>query len=592
MRTIRILPLLLLIAFPALSTELPAGYWPLEKSEPILDKTSELELAPDLSTLSEGERHAVDHLLEAGAIMQELYELSRHHQALEAEAALRTLNRKHPSDAAKNLLTLYRLFEGPIATTLDNDRVAFLPVDPQVPGKNVYPWGIEKEEVEAFLASHPHERDAILGERTVVRRATSGNLEIDLRTMKTYPALDLLHPGLKSHLQALAEHPDPAKLYAVPYAVAWADRLVTAHRHLWAAADAVDEDDPEFAGYLRNRARDLLSNDYESGDAAWVTGDFGRLNAQIGAYETYDDALYGVKAFHSLSLLLRNEDATRELEEGLGSLQKIEDALPYEHHKKVRDDIPVGVYEVIADFGQSRGTNTATILPNDPLYSKRYGRTILLRENIMRHPLIFASQQKRWNAAVAAPFESDLDDSGNFHRTLWHEVGHYLGVDRDRRGRTLDLALQDTADSLEEMKADLVSLFTVHELEKDGSIEPEQLRAIQASGILRTLQNNQPRTDQPYQRMQLVQFNWFLDQGLVSWNGSEEELSVDYDRYLEAVTSLLAEVLDLQYEGDAERARTFMETWTGWEDDLHGALASKIRDAETVRYRLVRYGVE
>ena len=31
-------------------------------------------------------------------------------------------------------------------------------------------------------------------------------------------------------------------------------------------------DDAEFAGYLRNRARDLLSNDYESGDAAWVTG--------------------------------------------------------------------------------------------------------------------------------------------------------------------------------------------------------------------------------------------------------------------------------------------------------------------------------
>ena len=57
------------------------------------------------------------------------------------------------------------------------------------------------------------------------------------------------------------------------------------------AADAVEADDAEFAGYLRNRGRDLLSNDYESGDAAWVTGRFGRLNAQIGTYETYDDAL-------------------------------------------------------------------------------------------------------------------------------------------------------------------------------------------------------------------------------------------------------------------------------------------------------------
>jgi hypothetical protein len=36
-----------------------------------------------------------------------------------------------------------------------------------------------------------------------------------------------------------------------------------------------------------------LSDDYESGDAAWVTGHFKTLNAQIGSYETYDDELYG-----------------------------------------------------------------------------------------------------------------------------------------------------------------------------------------------------------------------------------------------------------------------------------------------------------
>jgi hypothetical protein len=29
-----------------------------------------------------------------------------------------------------------------------------------------------------------------------------------------------------------------------------------------------------------------VSNDYESGDASWVTGRFTHLNAQIGAYET------------------------------------------------------------------------------------------------------------------------------------------------------------------------------------------------------------------------------------------------------------------------------------------------------------------
>src|SRR4029079_7294546 len=123
----------------------------------------------------------------------------------------------------------------------------------------------------------------------------------------------------------------------------------------------------------------------------------------------------------------------------LGGLQAIEDALPYEPHKRVKEDIPVGVYEVIADLGQARGTNTDTILPNDPLFARRYGRTILLRENIMKNPEIFASSQRVWKTATADAHANDLGPDGDFQRTLWHEIGHYLGPDGD--------ALLDYADS-------------------------------------------------------------------------------------------------------------------------------------------------
>ena len=162
------------------------------------------------------------------------------------------------------------------------------------------------------------------------------------------------------------------------------------------AADVIEKDDSEFAGYLRNRARDLLSNDYESGDAAWVTGHFKNLNAQIGSYELYDDELYGVKSFFGFSLLSIRRQETTALREAMRGLQTFEDSLPYEHHKKVREDIPVGVYDVIADFGQTRGGNTATILPNESYLARRYGRTILLRANIMREPNIFEGTSATW----------------------------------------------------------------------------------------------------------------------------------------------------------------------------------------------------
>jgi hypothetical protein len=371
--------------------------------------------------------------------------------------------------------------------------------------------------------------------------------------------------------------------YAVPYAIAYPEEMTRAYALLMRAADKMETSDLEFARYLRNRARDLVSNDYESGDASWVTGRFGRLNAQIGAYETYDDALFGVKAFHSMSVLLRDDAATDELRKALGAIQSIEDALPYEPRKRVRDDIPVGVYEVIADFGQARGVNTATILPNDALFSRRYGRTILLRANIMKNPVLFAADERTWRAATAEAHGNDLKAEGNFQRTLWHEIGHYLGPDRDRRGRTLDVALANHADALEEMKSDLVSLFALHRMRHPS------LRAIQASGIRRTLQNVKPRADQPYQVMQLVQFNWFLDKGLLQADPVTARLTIDYDRYAAAVDALLEEVIGLQSAGDAAAAGAFFERWTAWTPALHEKLAERIRAAQGARFRIVGY---
>jgi hypothetical protein len=570
--------------------QLPKGYWPESKSAEILAKTETIRLAPDLSGLDVNEKAAVEELLKAGAIVQRLYEDARHHQALRSHQDLIELDRQLGGPKrTKDLLDLYRLFQGPIASTLDNNREPFLPVDPQAPARNVYPPSATRDEVNTFLKANPGRRAGILAERTIVRRTTRENIERDLAELAD-GALRLLHGGLKAELEGLARSPDPMSFYAVPCAVAYATALRGVFTHLYRAADKIEPTDGELAGYLRNRARDMLSNDYESGDASWVTGRFGKLNAQIGAYETYDDALFGVKAFPSFSLLLNDRRATEDLRKKLGGLQRVEDALPYDHHKRVREDMSVGIYDVVADFGQARGTNTATILPNDPLFSRKYGRTILLRRNVMENAELFAADLRIWKTATADAFASDLAPDGNFQRTLWHEVGHYLGVDRDKQGRALDVALEDQADALEEMKADLVSLFTLHRMAKEGAIDAKLLLAVRAGGIRRTLQNVKPRKDQPYQTMQLAQFNYFLDKGLISADPASARLTIDYDKYMNVVTALLGEVLALQYEGDKSAAESFFNKWGAWTPEVHEKLAARIRDAQGARFRIVRYG--
>lgn len=583
------LPLLLATVVTA-SPALPPGYWPEARVDEVLARTQPLRLAPDLSGLTPGEQEAVKHLLAVGELFQRFYEDSRHPQALAARAKLEALDAKGGGKRTKDLLALYRLFQGPIAVTLDNQREPFLPVAPQTPARNVYPPDATREELEAFLAQNPKERDILLGERTLVRRATAANLQRDRAALKRHPALALLHPELAPRLAALAKAPSAKAFYAVPQSVAYADDMVEAYEHLMAAAAAVEADDAELARYLRQRARDLLTDDYEAGDAAWLNGRFKRLNAQIGSYETYDDPLYGTKAFFGLSLLKTNAGATRALRAQLGNLQAIEDALPAPTHKQVRGEIPVGVYDIVADFGQARGTNTATNLPNDPLISRRYGRIILMRANILRSPELFAGSQKVWRAAVQDAHAGELAAEGEFQRTLWHEVGHYLGPSEDERGRPLDAALAEWADALEEMKSDLVSLFSLQQLHAQGKFGAEALRQVQASGVLRTLQNNRPRRDQPYQTMQLAQFNFFLEKGLLVADPQTARLTIRYDRYPETVRALLQEVTALQYGGDQEAAARFFERWGAWKPELHDRIAERIRAAQTVRYRLVRYG--
>ena len=561
-----------------LTQVLPTGYWPLEKSQPIIDKTQTITLSPDLSKLSEGERKAVARLIEAGRIFQKFYEEQRHPQALSAYRALVDLDKRTGSTpATQNLLMLYRLNQGPIATTLENKREPFLPVDPGKPGKNVYPWGITKEATSQW--------QGLLDLRSVVR--SQKNLTADVATLKKYPVLQTLHPKLLTQLTVA--RPDVDFLYAVPYSVAYADDLMKAYGLLNEAADAVEKDDEEFARFLRNRARDLLSNDYESGDASWVTGRFKNLNAQIGSYETYDDELFGVKTFFSLSLLQSRQQETTALRHAMKGLQGLEDSLPYKNHKKIREDIPVGVYDVVADFGQSRGANTATILPNESYLARRYGRTILLRANIMREPNIFEGTSRTFAAAVGEEQAKALTPDGNFYRTLWHEVGHYLGVDRTADGRELDEALQDNANTMEEKKADLVSLFVAEALHKQGYYTDAQLRSVYAGGILRVLQNNRPRRDQPYNTMQLMQWNFFLENGLLSFDQATKTLRINYEKYHDVVGKMLEKTLAVQYAGDKAATDQYIDQYTKWDDNLHGVIAANIRAQLRYRFRIFKY---
>jgi hypothetical protein len=118
----------------------------------------------------------------------------------------------------------------------------------------------------------------------------------------------------------------------------------------------------------------------------------------------------------------------------------------------------------------------------------------------------------------------------------------------------------------------------------------ELFRSVQAGGVLRVLQSNQPRTeDQPYQSMQLMQMNYFLENGALDFDEDSGRLDIHYDVYEAVATRMLGEVLAIQAAGDSERAGEFIRRYTSWTPELHERLAKRLRDSAKYRYRMVRH---
>lgn len=218
-----------------LAQELPEGYWSIEQVTEVAEKTRTITLDPDTSSLTEAEKAAVEKLIKVGYIFNRLYEDSLHPQALESLKKLKALHNGGEHSAA--LLDIYYRSKGPVTTNLKNERVAFLPVIDEEPGKNVYPQGLTNELLDSYLKAHPERKAELLDLRTVVRASTDENIQRDLVMLGRFPLLDGLHPGLRTRLEALRSGNDDAPWYALPYSVRWAPDIMQAYSLINAAAE-------------------------------------------------------------------------------------------------------------------------------------------------------------------------------------------------------------------------------------------------------------------------------------------------------------------------------------------------------------------
>src|SRR6267154_949082 len=139
---------------------------------------------------------------------------------------------------------------------------------PIPPGRNLYPPGLTREQIEAYVKDHPGERDAIYSPYTVLRW-------------------------------------NGKKLDAIPYHVEYRKYLQPAAKLLEEAADL--SDDKNFANFLRLRSKALLTDDYYPSDLAWLDLRNPKIDVIFAPYETYLDDVLGVKTSYGTAVMVRND---------------------------------------------------------------------------------------------------------------------------------------------------------------------------------------------------------------------------------------------------------------------------------------------
>lgn len=526
------------------SSEMPFKHMAADTLKAQLARFAPVEISYDESILSQSEKDALAKLAQVSGLIDELYL----RQVWNGNIAMRNELAKDSQIPGPNQALardLYRTFEinaGPWLRLEENK--PFIGEMKKPDGAGFYPEDMTKQEFEQFLAAHPDMKDALTGYFTRIDRAPDG--------------------GLK----------------AVPYSEAYADLLTQASKLMNEAADLLTSekakselargvDYTSLAKFLRSRAAAFASNDYFQSDMDWMDIKDNIIDVTLGPYEVYEDNLFNYKAAFESVVAIRNPADSQKLEQLKSFLPAMEKNLPipaqYKNPRRGTDS-PVAVIDVVSAGGDIKAGVHAVAynLPNDEKVREAKGSKKVMLKNISR-----AKYEKILipiaNIMLDPALMEHIDFDSFFNQSLMHELAHGLGPGTitlpDGTKTTVNLALKTLYSPLEECKADVMGLFNNQYLLKQGVITKEQLErqyVVFLPGLFRSVRFG---LHEAHGKGNMIQYNWFKDQGAIVLNETTDRYSVDFDKMGEAAMSLTRELCMLQAKGDYAAAQAFVDKW-------------------------------
>ena len=477
-----------------------------------------VDIVADLSALSTEDRAALDEIVAACRVVDEIFRLQQGRLVARAAAELERAGGPLVPAARE----YFRIMQGPW-DRLDGDR-PFVGTTPKPPGAGFYPEDLTKEELERWIAAHPDQADALRSDFTVVRR-------------------------------------DGDRLVAVPFSEAYREPLARAAAHLRAAAARTRN--ATLARFLETRAAAFETNDYVESDMAWMDLD-AALEPTIGPYETYEDGLFGYKASFEAYAAVALPAESAALARYKQRLPWLERNLPIpDQHKNFQrgTESPIRVVDVVFAAGDANSGVKAIAynLPNLEKVREAKGSKKVLMRNVIRakYDAMLAPIAER---VLTAEDAARVSFDAFFDEVLHHELSHGLGPGTIvKAGRTTEVRteLQELYSTLEEAKADVMGVYDILGLIDAGEM-PKGLRAAldptYVAGLFRAARFG---VHEAHGQGVISQFNYLMEKGALALDADGRYRTVPA-KFAGGLRDLLHDMLMLQATGDYEGTKAFL----------------------------------
>lgn len=510
---------------------------------------------PSYLSLSDGDKKALKYLIKFADIINDI-SLEQDHplnRTLKKELEERALH----EELAKLSLILFNSFNGVSGLNgLDPEPIDIFKDVHIYKGRNFYPHDLSVKEFHKILTQMLHsgkkeEVSKILSARTMVRRK---NDELEGIDYTIY---------FKEEFTQAAELLEKAALCTTSetfssYLKAQAQALKTPNPQLDAEADKIwakltcpleftlsreNYDDEMTPTLFENKELTAL---IQENNIQPVNKDM--LGVRIGIVNQEGTLL--LHKFKDLMLSLAHKMPFSEL-----YTQNITDTGEIK-----QEAVDVDLIDLKGDYAQCRGQiTTAQNLPNDDKLSVKQGggrRNVYHRQ--VRQTYGSVESKLILEALVDKEFHSYFNPEAHHLFVIGHENGHSLGPNDSYKG-----ALGLYAATIEENKADLISIAFMPEYLKAGIIDEKTLNQIYASWIFRMFPRTKPQLIQPHRIADLIHLNALINHKAVSIT-SENKIRIHFDKIHAVVWELLTETIEVQLSKSAQKAKEFIDKYTQW----------------------------